>query len=189
MPKTPGDQHPQGLFPAPASLLSTPLAYIDAEHLRARQICAMIDAVAAAPTLDRRAVQTVLRFLNEDLSDHMRDEAEDLYPLLLRRCPADYEVGQTFERIKVDQDKATRLLPAVRAILARCLDDAEGPAPEEAKTLRRFAAHARRHILAENAILLPLARAHLTRRDLSGLARRMQVRRGLTPHPETHDAE
>jgi hemerythrin-like domain-containing protein len=172
-----------------ASLLSAPLDYFGAEQLRARQICALIEGIASGAAIDRITVQTILRFLNEDLSDHLLDEAEDLFPLLLRRCPSEYDVEQTFARIKLDQDKAAALLPDVRAVLARCLDTTQPLLPDESAMLTHFAAHTRRHILAENAILLPLARAHLSRRDLNRLSRRMKIRRGLTPIPETKNAE
>jgi hypothetical protein len=164
--------------------LAPPLAQIEAEHRRARQIGTMITTLASGPGLDRRAAQMVLRFLHENLSDHMRDETEDIYPLLLRRCPPDYDLRQTYLRIKADQDKAAGLLPMVRAALARCLDEGTGPTPPEARMLLRFVALTRRHMQAETAILLPLARAHLTRRDLAGLTRRMRQRRGLPPLTE-----
>lgn len=44
---------------------------------------------------------------------------------------------------------------------------------------RRFSDHARRHLVAENAILRPIARARLTRAVLDALSRRMVSRRGL----------
>lgn len=189
MQKTQAERRDLGQFRTAVSLLSAPLDYFGAEQLRARQICALIEEVANVADVDRIAVQAVLRFLNEDLSDHLLDEAEDFFPLLLRRCPSEYDVEQTFARIKLDQDKAAALLPNVRAVLARCLDTTQPLLPDESDMLMRFAAHTRRHILVEKAILLPLARAHLSRRDLSSLSRRMKIRRGFTPNPETKNAE
>ena len=52
----------------------------------------------------------------------------------------------------------------------------------------RFAGRVRRHLAAENAILLPIARARLTPRDLKKLSRQMKMRRGLPPVAETPDA-
>jgi hemerythrin-like domain-containing protein len=55
--------------------------------------------------------------------------------------------------------------------------------------LTSFAGHVRRHLVAENAILLPIARARLTRADLARLSAHMRARRGLTQLSETPNAE
>ncbi len=83
---------------------------------------------------------------------------------------ADYEILQPFKQL----GRETYML-----------------SPEEAQTsvLTRFASHVRRHLAAENAILLPIARARLTRRDLQNLSRQMRARRGLPPVAETPDAD
>jgi hemerythrin-like domain-containing protein len=59
---------------------------------------------------------------------------------------------------------------------------AEGEAtlsPEDRALLTRYASHSRRHLVLENAIVLPLARARLTRRDLDRMRLAMLHRRGL----------
>jgi hemerythrin-like domain-containing protein len=55
--------------------------------------------------------------------------------------------------------------------------------------LARFAGHARRHLILENAIILPFARLRLTRHDLETLRLRMMQRRGLDRLMETVHAE
>lgn len=177
-----------GQDPTDTALIATPLEFISADHLRERQICAVIDVLAAAASFDRHAALTVLRFLNEELNVHMRDEAEDLFPLLARRCPAEDDIGRVITRICTDLNEATQLLPLIRTILARCLDTGSDLAAEDRKTLIRFAGHVRRHLAAENAILLPIARARLTRRDLNSLSRQMRSRRGLPPDVGAPDA-
>jgi len=181
-------QRGSGLSPTDPSLLVTPLDFISEDHLRERAICAMIDRLAAAPSLDRQAALTVLRFLNEELNVHMRDEAEDLFPLLEKRCVPEDGIAPTISRITANQKEATRLLPRVRAALARCLDTACDLSVRETRILVRFADHVRRHLVAENAIVLPIARARLTPRDLQALSHRMRTRRGLPPFPDTSDA-
>jgi len=176
------------LSPTDPSLIATPLAFFGEEHLRERQICALIDGLAATASFDRRAAQTVLRFLNEELNLHMRDEAEDLFPLLARRCLAEDDIGRVITRIRNDLDAATRLLPVIRTILARCLDTGSNLVAKDRKLLIQLADHVRRHLAAENAILLPIARARLTKRDLQSLSLRMRSRRGLPPDSETPDA-
>ena len=175
--------------PTSPSLLSDPLDFISEDHLRERQLCAMIDRLATADVLNRQEVTTVLRFLNEELNVHLRDEMEDLFPLLARRCTEEDAIEGAIDRIRADQDEAMRLLPEVRAMLAGCLDRGADLTAKERAVLSRFAGHVRRHLVAENAILLPIARARLTRADLQTLSKHMRTRRGLPDSPETTDAE
>ncbi|MCU0829643.1 MAG: hemerythrin domain-containing protein [Tabrizicola sp.] len=178
-----------GDAPTHPGLLGRPLDFIGEDHLRERQICAVIDAVAQAERLDRQATLTVLRFLNEELNVHLRDEAETLFPLLARRCKPEDCIENAISRIRVDQDAALRLLPEVRAILAGCLDAGSDLSPGGRAILTRLAGHVRRHLVAENAILLPIARARLTRADLAMLAAQMRARRGLPLKAEAGHAE
>ena len=127
-----------------------------------------------------------LDFIRED---HLRDEAEDLFPLLARRCTEEDAIEGAVDRIRADQDEAMRLLPGVRAMLTRCLDRGADLSTKERGVLSMFAGHVRRHLVAENAILLPIARARLTRADLRILSKHMRSRRGLPDFPETTDVE
>jgi iron-sulfur cluster repair protein YtfE (RIC family) len=174
-----------GDAPTHPSLLGRPLDFIIEDHLRERQICAVIDAIALAAPLNRQAALTVLRFLNEELTVHLRDEAEDLFPLLAKRCTAEDSIEGAIARIRIDQDEALRLLPEVRATLAGCLDSGSDLSAEGRAILTSFARHVRRHLVAENAILLPIARARLTRADLATLSAHMRARRGLTHNSQT----
>ncbi|MFX0541897.1 hemerythrin domain-containing protein [Roseovarius sp. S4756] len=178
-----------GLPPSDHALLLSPLDFISEDHLRERQICAVIDGLAGGARIERQAALTVLRFVNEELNMHMRDEAEDLFPILSRRCKAEDEIEKTISRIRHDLDAASRLLPKVRAILCRCLDTGSDLAPEERETLSQFAGHVREHLVAENAILLPIARARLTPADLRKLSQHMRRRRGLPVSVEDKHAE
>jgi iron-sulfur cluster repair protein YtfE (RIC family) len=175
--------------PTSPRLLANPLEFISEDHLRERQICAVIDGLALANALDRSTATRVLRFLNEELNVHLRDEAEDLFPLLVRRCTEEDAIEGAISRIRADQDEAMRLLPQVRAMLAGCLDSGADLTAEERATLTRFAGHVRRHLVAENAIVLPIARARLTRADLRVLSQHMRSRRGLPDLEEKTDAE
>ncbi|ARU00444.1 hemerythrin domain-containing protein [Yoonia vestfoldensis] len=175
--------------PTSPSLLANPLDFISEDHLRERQICAVIDGLASVDAFDRQAATTVLRFLNEELNVHLRDEAEDLFPLLARRCTEEDAIEGAIDRIRADQDEAKRLLPDVRVMLAGCLDRGGDLTAKERAFLSRFAGHVRRHLVAENAILLPIARARLTRSDLQTLSKQMRTRRGLPDLLETTDAD
>ena len=178
-----------GEKPTSPSLLGNPLDFISEDHLRERQVCAVIDGLATADAFNRKAATAVLRFLNEELNVHLRDEAEDLFPLLARRCTDEDAIEGVIDRIRADQEEAMRLLPEVRAMLAGCLDMGGELSAKERGVLSRFAGHVRRHLVAENAILLPIARVRLTRADLRILSKHMRSRRGLPDLPETTDAE
>ena len=178
-----------GEKPTSLGLLANPLDFISEDHLRERQVCAVIDGLAMTDVLSRQAATTVLRFLNEELNVHLRDEMDDLFPLLARRCTVEDAIEGVIDRIRADQDEAMRLMPQVRAMLAACLDSGADLSAKERALLSEFAGHVRRHLVAENAILLPIARARLTRADLRLLTKHMRSRRGLPDFPETNDAE
>ena len=175
--------------PTSPNLLANPLDFISEDHLRERQLCAVIDGLAAGASLRPQTAMAVLRFLNEELNVHLRDEVEDLFPLLARRCTDEDCIDSAITRVRADQIEAIRLLPTVRATLAGCLDTGSDLDAEDRASLTRLAAHVRRHLVAENAILLPIARARLTRADLRTLSKNMRTRRGLPELAETTDAE
>lgn len=149
----------------------------------------MIDGLATADAFNRQEATTVLRFLNEELNVHLCDEAEELFPLLVRGCPAEDAIEGVIDRTRADQDEAMRLLPEVRAMLTGCLDRGDDLSARERGVLSRFAEHVRRHLVAENAILLPIARVRSARADLRNQSKNMRSRRGPPDFPETTDAE
>ena len=59
------------------TLLANPLDFIGKDHLRERQICAVMDRLAMAEAPERPAATRLLRFLNAALNVHLRDQAED----------------------------------------------------------------------------------------------------------------
>lgn len=175
--------------PTSPRLLANPLDFISEDHLRERKICAVIDGLVTADALDRQSALTVLRFLNEELNVHLRDEVEDLFPLLALRCTEEDAIEGAIDRIRADQEKALCLLPQVREMLAGCLDNGAPLTAEERVELTRFAEHLRRHLVAETAILLPIARVRLTWADLQALSEHMRSRRGLPDFPENTDVK
>jgi iron-sulfur cluster repair protein YtfE (RIC family) len=178
-----------GQSPTDPGLLARPLDFISEDHLRERQVCADIDGLVATAVFNRHAGVTILRFLNEELGVHFRDEAEDLFPILAKRCTEEDAIDTVLGRIRQDQDNALSLLPAVRGAIAHCLDAGADLTSEDREVLTRFAAHVRRHLVAENAILLPIARARLTRGDLRRLADHMRSRRGISTVSENTHAD
>ncbi len=172
---------------APAKLgeFENPLDFIWEDHRRERRICALIDKIATADPPDAASVGHVLRFLTKDLFAHMEDEHSGLFPLLLRRCKPEDEIQKIVGRLRTEHDCQAALAPGVEAALAHSLAEPRQLSDEQRAALSAFATHARRHLIAENAIVLPIARRRLTTDDLANLRRRMLEARGLMPGTET----
>lgn len=73
--------------PAPLALLRTPLEFFVAEHLRQRQFLGFLEQVTAAEAFAVEAATDIATFLRNDVTLHIVDEEDDLFPLMRRRCP------------------------------------------------------------------------------------------------------
>jgi len=177
------------LSPTTPQLLGNPLDFIHEDHLRERQICAMVDRIATGPAPERADLEHVREYLARELPLHLADEEEDLFPLLRRACHPEDEIGRALGRLLCDHDHAAEDTPSVIADLDALLSSAGAPDAEMRARFRRFAAQARRHLILENAIVLPFARLRLTERDLETLCLRMAQRRGLDRLPHLNAAD
>lgn len=176
----PGGGGQRGTLAAPLGdrVLPDPLDNFAEEHLRLREICARLDAlVAAAPEPDRATATDALTHLQTALPRHVRDEEEDLFPLLRLRSQEDEEINDTLDRLAAEHVQSARLRRQVCAALERAIGSDTTVTPQEAAAVTAFAAQERRHLIVENAIVLPLARVRLTPQDLETLRRRMLQRR------------
>lgn len=169
------------LAPPPQGLPVDPLAFLRAEHHRQRQVCRLIDVLAAARRPGRRMARAAHAYLAGPLEAHMRDEEEELFPLLRRRCPPEDEVDRLLEQLHRDHRANAELGAGIDDVLAalaigqRCGD-------REAFTAaaRCFTAALATHLAFENGILLPLARRRLGRGDQRRLGHRLALRRRQT---------
>ena len=163
--------------PSPQQL-NAPLDYVFSEHFRQRTLCWMIDRIADVENRDEECIAAVLRFLREDFGPHVNDEEEDLFPLLRRRAEPEDRIEEVLGELS--QEHAADKLDA-EAIVAGLSDTTGRKRFTKAfrGLLHRFAANERRHLIVENAIVLPLARVRLTIDDLRNLGRRMAARRGI----------
>lgn len=162
-------------------MLSTPLDFIQSEHLRHRELCRAVEELAESVTgLDADLGRAVAEFLETEMVLHVIDEEEDLFPLLRRRLKpadeADRIVGLLSGEHAADEVLAGEIIAGLRAVMAT---GAGAPGKALRNALLTFADRQRRHLTVENAIILPLAAARLSKRDLSQLARRMAARRGI----------
>jgi len=174
----------------PVDLLRTPLDYIFADHFRQRSLCRILGELAGAAAFDRAMARAALDFLRTDFSLHVLDEEKDLFPLLRKRRQRQDRIGDILARLGSEHSADALDAEQIVAALAGAIDDAAPrPLDEAARALMvRLAANERRHLTAENAIVLPLARARLTIGDLETLGRHMAARRGVR-YPEGRDAD
>jgi len=175
--------------PPEASQLLSPLDFLFAEHFRQRILCAMLDKIAEDGIGDDAEAAAMVGFLASDFGAHVLDEEEDLFPVLRRRAgPAD-RIGELLDELS--QEHASDLIDA-KAIIReftrlRNATARRRPGPDFRQLLTRFAANERRHLITENAIVMPLARALLKAGDLEHLGRGMAARRGWAYPKENGD--
>ncbi|HEY9216477.1 MAG TPA: hemerythrin domain-containing protein [Phenylobacterium sp.] len=165
----------------PLPLLAEPLEWFFAEHFRHRQLCDMIDEAAASVVFDGERISRIVDFLRHDLALHVIDEEEDLFPLLRRRCKPEDELERILGVLSAEHRIDVDFARTVRTHLERCLEQQSAPGldPQVRKAMTEFASQERRHLGLENAVVLPIARLRLTKRDLDTLGRRLAARRGL----------
>lgn len=175
------------LDPTDIILLRKPLEFIHEDHLREREICVMLDAIAQGQGT-RRMHDTVIGFLTNELPLHLKDEEEDLFPLLKRRCEPEDDIGRVIAKLTSEHDHAEHDTPNILALLDLMTVENRQPDDEEQAALTNFALHARRHLILENAVILPIARLRLTPTDLESLFIRMCQRRGVDHLGEINDA-
>lgn len=170
----------QRLEPLPDSLLTTPLDYLLAEHHRHRVLCRLCDDMAVCDMPDAKTAGMIADALERELVLHMRDEEEDLFPLLRRSANPDDGIDRILDLLSRDHARDMALAASIVSGLRRL---AGGRSARLTGTLRRkletFARDQRKHVALENAIVMPLARVRLSRKDLARLAQSMAARRGI----------
>lgn len=174
--------HPGGIERSPPQLLREPLEFIFAEHYRHRQMCKILEYLARSPTFDVGLTASTDDFIRQDLSLHVIDEEEDLFPLLRRRCSAEDEIEDILGRLSADHALDQQLAKNVREVLAQSLERRTPLSAIEggAQALLHLAKQEKGHLALENAVIMPLARRRLSREDLDGLSLRLAARRGVT---------
>lgn len=157
------------------SRFAQPIDFMLDEHMRQRALCGLLDDMALAGRLDADAVAAAVDFLNADFGLHVLDEEEDLFPLLRRRLPADEHLADVLDQLTAEHARDRDVAHSVVESLQKASKE-QAPEPLVAM-LQEFAASERRHMIVENAIVMPLARASLTADDLATLGRNMVARR------------
>jgi hemerythrin-like domain-containing protein len=149
-------------------------------------MCNALDDLAAAECCDAAAVARLAEFIRSDLTLHITDEEEIFFPMLRARCLPEDEIDAALERMNREHEEDRDLSAEVRIFLLLAATEgrpisAIAGAPE---ALRRFAQNQRRHMMLENAVLIPLARRRLSDEDIAVLSARLAARRRLySPAP------
>lgn len=156
-----------------------PLEQMSQEHLRQREICATLDKLAALNAPDPELAAGVLPHFDTLLARHVEDEEEDLFPILRRCSDPEDDINDTLDRLVGKHLVSLELAVRVREVVLEMANDNTLPDAQGAAALVGFAAHERRHLIVENAIVLPLARARLSQSDLNDLRDRMAARRAM----------
>nr|WP_306265723.1 hemerythrin domain-containing protein [Pararhizobium sp. IMCC3301] len=157
--------------------LENPLDFIADDHMREREVCALIDRLVATFPVDNAERQMMLTFLKEQLPQHLADEEIDLFPLLLKRCDPEVEIDCVIDKLESDHVHALADAPAIVALIEANEPGDAAFADSACAQMTEFANHARRHLILENAIILPIARARLTKGDLEIMRSHMLERR------------
>lgn len=157
-----------------------PLDMIANAHAVEVQMCDAMERIADSlpDEVDRRLCAQVASCLQYDLPLHHHDEEEALFPLLRKRALPEDGLEGILERLAAehssDNDFASEIAEALQT-----LGQGGRPANPEmlGYMLRGFFERYRRHVLWENTLVMPLARARLTPEDLEELQSRMNENR------------
>lgn len=158
--------------------LENPLDFIAEDHMREREVCALIDRLVSAASLKNADIHQMLAFLEDQLPQHLADEEIDLFPMMLKRCDPEDEIEKVIDKLHSDHGHALADVPAIIAIIQSVAVSSSDLSEEECQQMKAFAHHARRHLILENAVILPIARARLTKDDLKVMKTHMLERRG-----------
>lgn len=161
-----------------------PLDHIAEDHMHEREVCALIDRLVSGAGITAPDLTQVLDFLAEGLQRHLEDEEIDLFPMMLRRCAPEEEIGKIIAKLRSDHGHGLAQASEIAALIGAAGPAGAGLNDQSRKRLTEFVRHARRHLILENAVVLPIARARLTARDLKTMKRHMIERRGRAARKE-----
>jgi hemerythrin-like domain-containing protein len=169
--------------PIDPALLREPLEFMLADHYRQRAVLTLLDTLSrgrANSDVRRRVAQAVLAFLRVDLAHHVADEQSDLFPLLRRRLEPGSPLVGVIDQLQAEHAADADTIVRLGAMLGEMAAHPAAQADVRFRVAAGAFVHAqRRHLAWENAVVMPMLRAHLTSSDLRELGRRMAARRGI----------
>ena len=174
----------------PDNALADPIAWFFAEHQRHRQFCDLMQRASMATSFEADVLAWLLDFVVNDLTVHVLDEEQDLFPLLRARAEPEDDIDNLLGRLSGEHAKDLTRAAAVRGHLETCLGLRApiGRNNVRRRALEAFAIQERSHLALENAAVLPIARLRLSEADLLDLSNRLAARRGIMHRPMKRSA-
>lgn len=156
-----------------------PIEFLLTEHLNHRRMCRALERLAVMEEFDAARITGLLDFIRFDLTLHVIDEEEDVFPLLRKRCLPEDQVDEVLDRLTEEHAEDKALSTRARDVLNACLIVRKPPHAIEggAEALQAFAHHEMQHLTLENAVIVPLARRRFNAADLRFLSARLIARR------------
>lgn len=173
------ERRADGIEPTSVSLEADPLTFLVEDHMRQREICAMLHMVASQPFPEFRSMGVSLAYLRHEFLLHNADERTVLFPMMIARCEKEDEIGLIIDRLLRDHEAGEVQAQKVCDILETIMEIGDAPDEDSRAELKDFAGRCQRYLILENAIILRLARVRLSEDDLAVLSRKMLLRRGL----------
>ena len=167
----------------PVPEFANPIEFLYGEHERIRRQCDTLSKLAGNVDVPGAAeiAASVLNYFESNLPQHVADEEEDLFPMLMTRCAADETLASAIKLLSIehksDVEYGRSMLRSLRGIAAG------RPLPDPdlfADYVRAYAMLQRRHHAMENSVVLPAADHRLGPDDKAKLARGFALRRGVT---------
>ena len=175
----PGQQAPGVGFEAPFEML-------DACHERVERMLRLLGKLRehvkshGADAQARDAARDVMRYFDQAGPHHHEDEERHVFPpLLVQRDPA---VLAVVIRLKQDHREMAVMWVRMRATLLALVETNEGWAgfsAEEEQCFDTYDALYRRHLVDENGVVYPAARAVIRGEALQTMSADMMARRGV----------
>ncbi|MCW8914450.1 MAG: hemerythrin domain-containing protein [Magnetovibrio sp.] len=168
----------------PDNLLLEPIEYLFADHCRQREMCRAIKALAQISNFDEDALQSaklILNYLENDFSNHMEDEEQNLFPLLQARCAPEDRFTEILHVLQTEHQRDLFLFKDIcQGIRQITQGKTLSELPDFQSSARLFAETHLAHLNWENTVVLDLARVRLNKDDQYALARGMAARRNIT---------
>lgn len=154
----------------------SPIEAMRDEHMLQRQCFVALEKLAAETAPQPVVAEDILDTLEHDTPLHIADEELSLFPRLRQRAESDDDIEALLAKLSDEHAEARTAFDALKALLRRL---AGGATPDAAgrQLMLDVAAMEKKHLVLENAVLLPLAAARLTAEDKRLILDEMRARR------------
>lgn len=156
-----------------------PLGVIAVRHIRQREVFQSLKPIAESRLIASDDLQRLKHFFCLELPSHREDEEKCFFPVLRRRVQPerDLNLGGLLERIAAERRKADRLMFETVSCLEALVTDRQAVITAALASDINDCHVSEMHRLAiTNGVIMTIARARLTRQDISTISRCMAAR-------------